>query len=485
MACWTAILTSLLVYALVYVDFASLLVQYPFDFDQGEGYDVNSGWLIAQGGWIYNDNNLFPFYSSNYPPVYSLLLAGLIQVFGVSLGLGRLISIVAAGATVLVIVAAVRWGRAPWAVAGAAGLLYLASPYVFHTTPLARVNALAVCLALATVYAFNRATPRWVAAGIGLALLAVYTKQTTIDAIGAGLLFLVCRRWRLGLVAAALIGSFGLTIFDALNTFSQGQFYVNIIAGNVNAFSWDQAQDYFRDYVAIHLAVVVGAFAACFWGVWHRRLTAFHVWFLISLPVTLTAGKWGAGESYFLGNLAAASVCLGWLIGELWHRSGGWAGRIVVPIALAGQLVLFAHGPLDDLVPGWFDRSVQAQVLGTPPSAADVAAGWQITGYFDQQPGPVLAEENGFAVAAGYPVVGNASHLRNLYLSGDWNPAELIRAIDDRVFGTVVLSGYHYPEPVMQALQRNYTTAERIRINGFGYLVLVRRYDGWPSLVRW
>ena len=86
----------------------------------------------------------------------------------------------------------------------------------------------------------------------------------------------------------------------------------------------------------------------------------------------------------------------------------------------------------------------------------------------------VLAEENGFVLATGGTVIGNASHLRNLYRSGDWNPANLIREIEARRFGTVVLSGHHYPEPVMQALSRHYKSAERFQILTFGYLVLIR-----------
>ena len=62
-------------YLLVYVAHAANLAAYPYDLDQGEAYDVNSGWLLAQGRPIYTDNERFPYYSSNYPPVYSLLLA--------------------------------------------------------------------------------------------------------------------------------------------------------------------------------------------------------------------------------------------------------------------------------------------------------------------------------------------------------------------------------------------------------------------------
>ena len=44
-----AILVLLGVYAGLYVGFAAALVAYPFEIDQGEGYDVWSAWLVAQG----------------------------------------------------------------------------------------------------------------------------------------------------------------------------------------------------------------------------------------------------------------------------------------------------------------------------------------------------------------------------------------------------------------------------------------------------
>ena len=474
LALWTLILTVLALYAIAYLDFARALIAYPFDIDQGEGYDVNSGWLLTQGRWIYNNNDVFPFYSSNYPPVYSLVLAGLLQIFGLSLGTGRLLSTAAALATALLIVSIVRRQKGPWPVAIAAGLLYLASPYVYHTTPLARVNALMVLFATAAVYALGQVTVRWTLAGVGLAVLALYTKQTAIDAVAAGLIYLIGRNWRLGLAAVAAVAAIGGLLFLGLEAASGGYFSVNIVAGNINAFHWEQAARYLADYLDIHLVLVSAAGCSVAWALWHRRINVFHVYFLISLPFTLTAGKWGAGESYFLGNIVASCLCLAWLATHLWHRRSGLVSKLVIPAVLIWQLIFFTHGPFNDLLPGWRDRSVQSDVLGRPPSAADLEAGQRLTAYFGRYGGLVLAEENGFVLATGGTVIGNASHLRNLYRSGDWNPANLIREIEARRFGTVVLSGHHYPEPVMQALSRHYKSAERFQILTFGYLVLIR-----------
>ena len=70
---WPALL-RLAIYALVYVQFAAQLAGFPFDVDHGEGYDAWSGWLINQGQLPYTSNASFPYYSSNYPPLWSYLV---------------------------------------------------------------------------------------------------------------------------------------------------------------------------------------------------------------------------------------------------------------------------------------------------------------------------------------------------------------------------------------------------------------------------
>jgi hypothetical protein len=88
---WALGVALLFYYFLFYLDHVAALARYPYDVDQGEGYDLNSGWLIAQGRAIYTDNSQYPYFSSNYPPVYSLALAPIVAVFGPELGTGRLL----------------------------------------------------------------------------------------------------------------------------------------------------------------------------------------------------------------------------------------------------------------------------------------------------------------------------------------------------------------------------------------------------------
>src|SRR5258708_24134466 len=125
-------LVLLLVYAGVYLRFAVQLAGFPFDLDQGEGYDAWSAWLINLGQLPYTSNAEFPYYSSNYPPLWSYLVSIPMAWLGPGLAAARLVSTISAAAAAGVLgIAARRLSGRPLSGALAAGFL-LASRYVFH-----------------------------------------------------------------------------------------------------------------------------------------------------------------------------------------------------------------------------------------------------------------------------------------------------------------------------------------------------------------
>ncbi|MBI5830615.1 MAG: hypothetical protein HZB20_13990, partial [Chloroflexi bacterium] len=95
-------LAAYLGYSFIYVRYTTALLQYPFDYDQGEGFELNDSVLLARGEWPYRSNEVYPFYSSNYPPLYHLALVPFVWAFGPAYWYGRLLSflatLVAAGA---------------------------------------------------------------------------------------------------------------------------------------------------------------------------------------------------------------------------------------------------------------------------------------------------------------------------------------------------------------------------------------------------
>src|SRR5262249_34677845 len=162
-----------------------------------------SAWLINLGQLPYTSNAEYPYYSSNYPPLWSYIASIPMAWLGPGLASARLVSAAAAAAAALVVgVAAQRLSGRPIAGVLASGF-FLASPYVFHTTPLARVNSLALLAAVAGLTLFERPTRRTVILGSVALAAALLTKPTTVDAAFAGILALALYKQRLGALAAA------------------------------------------------------------------------------------------------------------------------------------------------------------------------------------------------------------------------------------------------------------------------------------------
>ena len=478
---WALALGLLLYYLLLYVVHAADLARYPYDFDQGEGYDVNSGWLLAQGRPIYTDNNVFPYYSSNYPPVYSLLLAPIVALSGPVLGVGRLLSAGAALLTALLIGAVVYRRTTHWPAALTAGLFYVGSNYVYHVTPLARVNALAALFALLGLYCCLRAddgrqdlrsivlprpSSRWLVGAVVAFLLALFTKQTTVDAVAAGLLFLLVRERRSGLIVTAAVALIGGLLWLLLDLAHGGQFWINVVVGNVNPFSVGQALAYSRNFLELH-AVLVGLAG---WQAWRAfrpgRWGPFELYWLAALLLAVTVGKWGAGESYFLAPIVASCVLTGSTLADASRlvRGWTWAPTLVGALVLL-QGVLLAHGPLYRLGPFLADRGAQAAVLSREPGGEAADAGAELVELLRKSDGPVLSEDPGFSLVAGKEVVGNATHLRNLYRAGVWRPDNLVGDLASRRFSFAVLDAELYPEPVLEAIGRYYYLYEEYLVD--------------------
>ncbi len=498
---WLLLILALSCYLFVYVHHGYGLLCFPFDYDQGEGYDVNSAWSLVQGLPLYGNPDEYPFYSSNYPPVYSFILAPLLYLFGPSLALGRLLSIAATAGISLIIFAAVYWAAGRGRAALAAALLFLASPYVYHVTPLARVNALTLLFALAALYSAQRAVAdqrpwrrSWLYASGLLLLLALFTKQMSIDAAASIFLLLLVRNWRLAFAYAVAIASLGGAVYLLIDLLTGGGFSLNVFWANANEFSFEQLTSYYSNFVRLHLVILLVALAVSFWH-WRRsglRGISVYTWYLLaSLLLAVGTGKWGAGESYFLPSIAAAVVLSGF--GLAWLEDSAYRYELFVQTARADlratlayaaclllivagsrpQLYWFWHGAWSFPQYGLVDRGIQASVLTRRPTTEDVAVGYRIATHMRSAPGDVLGEEGAFALVAGKKVLGNATQQRNLWLAERHDPAALVRLLNERQLDVVVLNAQQYPPPVLQAIGQNYHVVESLHMNGFNYLVML------------
>ena len=131
-------------YFVVYLIYAVELFRFPFDYDQGEGFELMDTVFFSRGQWPYRDNDVYPFYSSNYPPLFHVVVVPLVWLFGPQYWTGLLVSFLGTLITAGAIGYAVqRGGRRPW-LSALSGLAFLASNYVYHVGPLFRQHMFVV-----------------------------------------------------------------------------------------------------------------------------------------------------------------------------------------------------------------------------------------------------------------------------------------------------------------------------------------------------
>jgi hypothetical protein len=298
-------------------------------------------------------------------------------------------------------------------------------------------------------------------------LLALYTKQTTVDAVAAGLLALALRDVRGGMLVGLVIAFAGGAALLFLDSVHRGAFWLNVVVGNVNPFDAKQAIDYYRNFLELHFVIVALAGWQVIRSVRAREVGPFELYWIVSLALAISVGKWGAGESYFLAPICATAVLAGQALAAIHQQSD----RRPLLLSLIGGLlllqgVLFSHGPLYRLGPLFVDRGAQAAVLSRWPGEAEVKAAEELVGLLKRAEGPLLLEDPSYGLALEREIVGNATHLRNLYQAGAWSPDALVGDLRERRYSWVLLNAELYPEPVLEAIGRYYYLYEEYEING-------------------
>jgi hypothetical protein len=456
-------------YAVCYVQFALQLASFPFDIDQGEGYDAWSAWLLNLGQVPYANNAAYPYYSSNYPPLWSYLVSIPLAWLGPGVMAARLVSAAAAVCSALVLgLAAQRLSGRALAGVLAAGF-FLASPYVFHTTPLARVNSLALLFALVGLSLLEVPTRRRVMFGSLALVAALFTKPTTLDAVIAGVGCTLLVRARMGYLSALGVATFGAAAVAVLQVLTHGAFWLNVIAGNENAFDRSQLATYMANFSLLHCVLLVLAAAEAVWLVRRRQWSPWALYLITAGAATLSVGKWGAGESYFLSAIAAVCVLSASWIVRFLDSAPALHVRIVLGAAVLLQGLLLSHAAVSSMASWLPDRGPQSAYLGRPPTLEDRLAGDEIVNEIKRAHGPPLAEDPSFAVVAGQSVVGNATHLHNLYAAGLWDPAPLVNELRAHRYGIVILNAELYPEPVLAAIGQSYFQERTVTVSGATY----------------
>jgi hypothetical protein len=504
---------------LVYVHYAVSLFHFPFDYDQGEGFELYDTVLHARGEWPYRDSQVFPFYTSIYPPLFHLMTVPLVWVFGPQMWTGRAVGFAAS----LITAGAIGWGvqqaSGNRVIALFSGLTFLASNDVFHIGPLFRQHMTMVmfetlgivALAQLDCEVLNREGAKdakktecfapfaplrfhtFLLLGLFFLLAAGYTKPLALTTVLAGMTFLFLHRPRQALLAGSLLALVGGSLFLWLNDATEGWWSVSIIRANINRFDLAQALKFYRQWMSLHL-ILLGVTLTWLMAQYRRkRVSAYALWFILAFASGLLSGKAGAGEAYFVTATAAVSMTSGIAVAERLTRSQAWSPRrvvislILIPVLYLIQTRLTLHlytsgpiyGPMARVLgvaheSGYYDSQGKTQ-LGPRPTEEDVRAGQAIAELARQARGPVLSEEAGFLLRAGKSVVSNPFPQKMMYEAGLFDPSQEIAMIENKVFGLVILRAQFYPDPVMVALETHYQPLADISMNRFLYHVLEPR----------
>jgi hypothetical protein len=514
----TLALAALLFLFLVYLIYAAALFRFPFDYDQGEGFELWDAVLLSRGEGIYLDNETFPFYSSNYGPLFPAILAPLVKLFGPKLWVGRVFSFLTTwviGGTIFWIVRRETRDRT---IAALVALTFFAANIVYQIGPLFRLHMTMVMFGLLGIAFMARLEDekhgrRYLWLGLLCLLAAGYTKQLAFDAVAAAFLFFFLRRpkrslaYGLGFVAAVGV------IFLLLNWITDGQWSFNAITANANPFIPGQTQALYKQWFQLYTVIILLAAGYVLWTLYLDRISIYSLYFVTATAKGALSGKWGAGSGYFVTSIVAACICAGIGLGLLrrWVKQRAAADKTsapplkarwhwiylalgtVVPLLFVYQARLNLHLPLDHpltrpvarllKIPAesphrfrqtYYDSMGYTQ-LGHPPTDVDIAAGWEIVDWVraGSVDGPAWSEEAMFTIWAGQEnVVTNPTQLYNLWNMSKLDVGEMIKMIGERSFGLVIFRAQFYPPPVLEAIGQNYDVVEHLEMNGFTYAIL-------------
>ncbi len=525
-------LVMMIFYLVVYVAYAANLIQFPYDYDQGEGFELHDVMMFSRGEFPYANIETYPFYGSIYPPLYHVILVPLAWIFGPALWYGRLYSFLTTLVTTSVIVFAVykqatrdsdRHKGTVALIAGIAGLAWLASPIVYHIGPLFRQHIGMVMFELLGIAVLGWANTlddtsrrrRYLLLGFALLIAAGYTKQLAAFTAIAALLYTFIHSPRRALVWGIGFALVGGLIFLGLNIATEGNWWVQTITANVKEFNLGQAEGLFRMFINLHFWLLIPAGLMVLYEVYFDRISIYSIWFVVTVGLNgYSAGTWGAGDSYYATPIAAACVLTGVFIARTFN--GSWRfnanlytrllvdplrrfapiltmiGMIVLPLTLVAYGRDVLHMPTnvapfeqvadilgveDNTGYGYYDPDgyitfAYAQI-GHFLTDADRAAGDEIVALMDAIPDDVLvlSEEAGFTYAADREVITNPVVLKILWEAGAFDSSALVELIDAQTFGMIVLRAQFYPEDVNRAITINYEEDRRIIMNGFAYII--------------
>lgn len=431
-----ALLILLVQYAValaLYFQNAGAALSFPYPLEYQEGPVLDRVFHLINNQPIYRTDLTSPPFSVSYaPPLFWLVQAPLAASLGPAYWYGRVLSILCAFLTAVLISLALFTLTRDRLAALLSGLTFMAFPYVLHWTALDQADALALALSwggLLTVLHRPDSRRALLLAAV-LFTLAIYTRQTYFVAAPLGALgwLLQQRKTRAALLLTGMVAGFSLAAFLILNALTRGGFSYTMFAITPGLFSWKTVTAaYMRFFPGVNYLL----FGALMFLIVERTGNYTHSWPLLlpyftgALISSLFSGWAGSTQTSFFELAAALSLAAGAMYN--WVKPIVWV-KILFILLLAMQVGELANWSRAEAIPLVADKVAVR---------ADLDALYQKVQAAD---GPVLADEYaGMLPMLRRPLPFQPVEFGWLTTQGRWQPQPIVELIQKKAYPLILL----------------------------------------------
>ena len=311
---------------LIFLIHGLIVLGFNYPLDYGEGAMLNQSLRMTQGLPLYpTDITTPPYLISNYPPVFILLNAFFVWIFGPSLFIGRLIVFLSTIGTAIMIALLIKHfypnqGFFP-SLVGAS--LFLIIPYVLQWSGYYRIDMLALFFSITGLFISIKKPEdnRSILLAVLFFLLAAYTRQSFgLAAPLAGSIWVWTKNTKQAIKLVLIYAISGLAIFGIIQILSQGGFFFHIIEANVNPFNWHTVEHVVRQiYQDMSWLIYIFVLYLLIGWRFFRSYSFLVPYMLVSAGVAVTIGKIGSNVNYLLEICVAFAILVGVVIGKAWE----------------------------------------------------------------------------------------------------------------------------------------------------------------------
>lgn len=453
----TATLLLMLGWALlVFLEHSWRVLQFPYPIDYGEGPLLDQVVRLSQFQEIYrSDLSTPPFILASYPPLYQLLQAPLVALFGPTFWFGRAISVLSIICVAVLIALTLRHLTRDWLASTIGGLVFLSVPYVVQWASLLRVDNLALALSWGGLFIITRYPERrWsIIATSVLLVAAIFTRQSYLLAAPvtavAWLMLNGLRRHAL-VLALAVVGT-TLSLALLLNLVTQGGFFFHVVATNTVDSDVSRLWLFVTRLVElIPLLLLAGALFLLIAAVSRVRSWLIIGVYLVAGALSgLTIAKAGSNINYWLELVVGLSLASGALLA--WLRPFPTL-RIIALLLLAVQ------------VNGLRQWTQEGHFNVTPANRAEVMK------VVRASEGPVITDDfMGLLPLDRRPILIEPFGMTLLAHSGMWDQRPFLDALDRGEFATIIVSSMNgeldpqrWTEEMQRIIRARYKVVNRI-----------------------